>query len=81
MRYIGRKLSDVNSISYSFPKANSLLYRVVEITNSSEIQNSEDLERYISEPNDLIANKVKTLVLKRFVLLGWGYGMVFELSG
>jgi len=48
-----------DSLDYQFSTAYSLLYKAVEVTNSSEIQNSEDLKKYISEPDDLVASKAR----------------------
>lgn len=46
-------------ISYKLSKAFSLLYTAVELSNSSEVQNSGDLKKYISEPSDLVGIEAK----------------------
>ena len=48
-----------NEVGYDFSKAYSLLYKAVEVTNSSEIQKTRDLQKYISEPDELVASKMK----------------------
>ena len=48
-----------NGLGYNFSKAYSLLYKAVEITNSSEIKNIKELQEYISEPDELVASKTK----------------------
>ena len=46
-------------MGYNFSKAYSLLYKAVEITNSSEIKNIKEFQEYISEPDELVASKTK----------------------
>ena len=46
-------------ITYKLSKAFSLLYTAVELSNSSEVQNSDDLKKYISEPSDLVGIEAK----------------------
>lgn len=51
-------------ISYKLSKAFSLLYTAVELSNSSEVQNSADLRNYISEPSDLVVMEAKNQPLE-----------------
>lgn len=48
-----------SDLDYKFSKAYSLLYKAVEITNNSEIKKTSDLRDYISESDELVANKMK----------------------
>lgn len=48
-----------NELDYKFTNAYKLLYKAVEVTNSSEIKNPKELQKYISEPDDLVASKTK----------------------
>ncbi len=48
-----------NSLDYKFTDAYTLLYKAVEVTNSSEIKNTKELQKYISEPDDLVGVRVK----------------------
>lgn len=48
-----------DSLNYKFTDAYTLLYKAVEITNSSEIKNPKELQKYISEPDDLVSAKAR----------------------
>jgi site-specific DNA recombinase len=51
-------------ITYKLSKAFTLLYSAVELTNSSEIRNNEELKNYISEPSDLVVMEAKNQPLE-----------------
>jgi len=46
-------------LTYKLSKAFSLLYTAVKLTNSSEVQNIDELKNYISEPTELVAIETK----------------------
>lgn len=60
LKFVFKEIAYSNgSITYKLTDAFSLLYSAVELTNSSEIENSADLQNYISEPTDLVAVETK----------------------